>query len=67
MKMHDLLAGGHFAVLNFLTRKDRRTPWLFLLTFALFVTTCKMMHIDPQGPLPATLISTASLFALLKI
>jgi hypothetical protein len=52
---------------NFWVLKDRRAAWLYLLFFVTFLFTCKVLHIDPQAPQPAILVSTVSLLALLKM
>jgi len=47
--------------------KDQRAPWLYIVGFAVFLACCKTLHIDPQEPLPASVLVVASLLALLKM
>ena len=58
---------SHETWMNFWMRRDRRTPWLYLLFFALFLMTCKAWHIDPQASWPALLVLVVSVLALLRM
>lgn len=67
MKTQNKLANRHPRALKILLRRDQRTPWFFLGAVAVFVATCRLAQVDPQDPLPATLITFASLLAVLKM